>query len=1215
MNQSLSKIKDILKSLLENLDHEIKKLEPKKEPLFMTLKVKPNLVGFAYLNGHPEENYKKAFSIFKELYADHSEEWADFDLTLVLCKEDYNSSYDSFYQKIEVDPYFCRKFVVDLKNDINSELGRLPFIPLGQGRIIDIKRPPAAQEFLMEHSVKATLARYLATPFSKGIINIVNDCLEGRLGGSKWIEKDTDFFPISRSEKIQNIRLKKLRISNFRAYRGEHEFDLDSDLIILYGPNGLGKTSFFDAIDFACTGGVARFDERFGKKIERLKNTLRHLDSNIEDSYVRAILRREKKDFDFKRNLKTRQYAQEVNNGKLSGKDTLFRLTGLNKGELDLGVLNFIRLFRATHLFGQEFQSLTPGRFKKESALPEDTVSRMLALQDYVEAIKKTKGITEELNRRIKREDDSITSLKEDCEKTRKEMEQYINVRKKIKKPDNLILFGKKLVEDLTKELEVPIESPAKFSIDNSTHWKGKVASKINSLKNRLKEIEKIQITFNDFIKWKEEKEDKSVKLSERKNLLANYNEECSEIENSLNVIENEIKEQELEEKRLAQQIDNLNWVVGPKKKYRGIKNQISGEEEIIWDIKQKQVDLLTKVEALNLKKNEIDDNIRNCNKNRDSFNLQLREINNVEPGFTEWQTLEINLKKSIIGIEENKKKEKEIYDELTEKNNLLNILENNRKKIEYKVKCLQKNQSELKRSLDEIETYINNNICPVCGTKHQTKEDLINKLNIRRGLQPEELKESLKELNESNLKKSEINKRINELSANIEQIKFAIKEKDSEVSRIKERIKNIEEKANALDITLSSNNFKNVLNLKKKDLREKIDSNLKNIDELKLRSEKISKELVPLENQKIPLENDLKINTLKFNNHQSSMREIESEVSRRKISLEIEDHEIIEQKVHCDENIKKVIENLEKKREKSEKLARQKIQNHQKMKTKENEIEKLEKEISSLDNSIKGAEESISKLKLDSNITFEKITIEKKSFEEKLSSLDSLENEIINFGIMLDAEQLSAIMSKLTKELENLKIKIKEKKEEVKNLKEWIKFFKTIDDNLKIIQKRSLEEYTGKYGPLTSTIQKRLRPVFGFGNIILQPEENEIFVKVKREYSGNLSPGDFFSESQMQIIMLSLFLTAALTQTWSCFSPILLDDPVQHFDDLNAYSFIDFIRGLYNECDFKPQLIISTCDHRFFRLMQQKFGKMEEKPIFYEFESIGKKGPVYKKL
>ena len=100
-----------------------------------------------------------------------------------------------------------------------------------------------------------------------------------------------------------------------------------------------------------------------------------------------------------------------------------------------------------------------------------------------------------------------------------------------------------------------------------------------------------------------------------------------------------------------------------------------------------------------------------------------------------------------------------------------------------------------------------------------------------------------------------------------------------------------------------------------------------------------------------------------------------------------------------------------------------------------------------------------------------------------------------------------------------------------------------------------------------------------------------------------------------MQIIMLSFFLTAALTQTWSYFTLILLDDPVQHFDDLNAYSFIDFIRGFYNEYDFKPQFIISTCDNRFFRLMQQKFGKMEEKPIFYKFESIGDKGPVYEKL
>jgi exonuclease SbcC len=136
----------------------------------------------------------------------------------------------------------------------------------------------------------------------------------------------------------------------------------------------------------------------------------------------------------------------------------------------------------------------------------------------------------------------------------------------------------------------------------------------------------------------------------------------------------------------------------------------------------------------------------------------------------------------------------------------------------------------------------------------------------------------------------------------------------------------------------------------------------------------------------------------------------------------------------------------------------------------------------------------------------------------------------------------------------------------------------------------------------LTSLIQRRLRPVYGFGEIELHPQRGGISVQVARKGEKDISPGDYFSESQIQILMLSLFMSASLTQTWSSFAPVLMDDPVTHFDDLNAYSLIELIQGLISESDNKRQFILSTCEDRLFRLMHQKFRKMNEKVIFYYF-------------
>jgi len=57
-------------------------------------------------------------------------------------------------------------------------------------------------------------------------------------------------------------RLKSVSVSGFRAFTNEAVFDLDANVVLLAGPNGSGKTSFFDSILWALTGELPRFGDR-----------------------------------------------------------------------------------------------------------------------------------------------------------------------------------------------------------------------------------------------------------------------------------------------------------------------------------------------------------------------------------------------------------------------------------------------------------------------------------------------------------------------------------------------------------------------------------------------------------------------------------------------------------------------------------------------------------------------------------------------------------------------------------------------------------------------------------------------------------------------------------------------------------------------------------------------------------------------------------------
>ncbi|HFP6816327.1 TPA: AAA family ATPase [Enterococcus faecium] len=65
-----------------------------------------------------------------------------------------------------------------------------------------------------------------------------------------------------------SLKLKGIKIDSFRAFERQKYFDCVnpvfneiSNLIVLYAPNGTGKTSFFDAIEWSLTGEISRLNE------------------------------------------------------------------------------------------------------------------------------------------------------------------------------------------------------------------------------------------------------------------------------------------------------------------------------------------------------------------------------------------------------------------------------------------------------------------------------------------------------------------------------------------------------------------------------------------------------------------------------------------------------------------------------------------------------------------------------------------------------------------------------------------------------------------------------------------------------------------------------------------------------------------------------------------------------------------------------------------
>jgi energy-coupling factor transporter ATP-binding protein EcfA2 len=82
-------------------------------------------------------------------------------------------------------------------------------------------------------------------------------------------------------QECQITQIKKITIGPFRGFKNQEDFDLSSKLVLVYGPNGTGKSSFCEALEYSLLGNVSEAEsKRFRNQSDYLKNA--HINSFVE---------------------------------------------------------------------------------------------------------------------------------------------------------------------------------------------------------------------------------------------------------------------------------------------------------------------------------------------------------------------------------------------------------------------------------------------------------------------------------------------------------------------------------------------------------------------------------------------------------------------------------------------------------------------------------------------------------------------------------------------------------------------------------------------------------------------------------------------------------------------------------------------------------------------------------------------------------------------
>ena len=116
------------------------------------------------------------------------------------------------------------------------------------------------------------------------------------------------------------------------------------------------------------------------------------------------------------------------------------------------------------------------------------------------------------------------------------------------------------------------------------------------------------------------------------------------------------------------------------------------------------------------------------------------------------------------------------------------------------------------------------------------------------------------------------------------------------------------------------------------------------------------------------------------------------------------------------------------------------------------------------------------------------------------------------------------------------------------------------------------------------------------------------VYMQNRSESNDTIVPTLYFSTAQINILSFCIFMAKALfakTDEGDDVGCVFIDDPIQALDDINILSMIDLLRNVAFSLD--RQIVMTTHDQNFFELLQKKIPQTKFNSCFVKLTERGK--------
>ncbi|KLN66346.1 AAA family ATPase [Vibrio sp. VPAP30] len=953
-------------------------------------------------------------------------------------------------------------------------------------------------------------------------------------------------------------KIKKITLDSFRAFSDEKELDFEidnkvADIVVVYAPNGTGKTSTIEGIEWAATGKVSRLDTIISNNNAKNRNPkegniLKNRYSGKKIGSVKLelesgkLIHRETKP----KSRRNHDYCPGIS--KSSIKD----VENFNNNILSQGTIS---KFSYEASSGSLFQSLIGNKGNSED----------IEVYDKINSIKSS---IDKSNSERRTEISYIKSLISNESKDVSLLEGSITEGAEFYSSEDYTLFKKNFMffQDISEK-----------SISDSISYLTEIKTSFENLKSKL-------IGF-DLDEYKERSRDNlnASKVMKLESELIEKNADFERIEKKSISIES--KKDELNTLLSPRNIENINNKIG---EFDEVSFSIENCKDYIERVSTVNGLVQKKIKSINLL--DLIDQDKKLSTSEGLINALFGKVDNEEI------TL-LSEKLFISKINQKISSKSNLLGSITKKSfidanhELKYVLELNKKthdleQLNIKIKDLNSEKEKVisfEEKLGIIKSYVIEVInertlssCPACGTVYDDTNKLIDSVNSLKTDSRQLIDGAIETLNKQKLELVGEIKNLNDTIDNlVSELKQGI---NKEIDQLRER----KQQASSLYTCLSDLNI-NYTQINIIGLLEKISFIKKNVESrLSLLSRKKDK----------------------YENWSGRITFILSEKSKEQLTYEAELKRLKDTiKVQFDLSINELIL-----KSKSYHICLFERNNLILMdKKSKSDLQIFEKQLAEL-------KEKISNLKVYAGfskdmIMRDVIEISQKNKRVIRADYNYIKSQITSYRTSNNfffVDLITRIEQKCSAFLANLLTsqKIASKKENIIENRKLLEIknreLREGNSNLEKVN-LALDEAMSYFSELASDSinSEVLNDMFMYVEPHLKYDEISFRVDLNGNNKGiyiqarsnsmddDNTPIYYLSEAQINILSICIFLADHARSDESAINAIVIDDPVQSMDDLNSYALIDLCKIFSRR--FKKQIIITTHNRSFFNLFRSK--------------------------